>query len=64
MTLYEYTCYDLTGYRNTGREVRAKDTHDLLTFRRARGTGELVKSAKNLLYANGLVKETNKYNIP
>ena len=26
MTLYEYTCYDLTGYRNTGREVRAKDT--------------------------------------
>ena len=37
MTLYEYTCYDLTG------EVRAKDTHDLLTFRRARGTGELVK---------------------
>ena len=57
MTLYEYTCYDLTGYRNTGREVRAKDTHDLLTFRRARGT-------KNLLYANGLVKETNKYNIP
>ena len=33
MTLYEYT----------GREVRAKDTHDLLTFRRARGTGELVK---------------------
>ena len=40
MTLYEYTCYDLTGYRNTGREVRAKDTHDLLTFRRARGTGE------------------------
>lgn len=24
MTLYEYTCYDLTGYRNTGREVRAK----------------------------------------
>lgn len=41
MTLYEYTCYDLTGYR--GREVRAKDTHDLLTFRRARGTGELVK---------------------
>ena len=39
MTLYEYTCYDLTGYRNTGREVRAKDTHDLL----ARGTGELVK---------------------
>ena len=31
MTLYEYTCYDLT------------DTHDLLTFRRARGTGELVK---------------------
>ena len=44
MTLYEYTCYDLTGYRNTGREVRAKDTHDLLTFRRARGTGELVKS--------------------
>lgn len=43
MTLYEYTCYDLTGYRNTGREVRAKDTHDLLTFRRARGTGGLVK---------------------
>ena len=43
MTLYEYTCYDLTGYRNTGREVRAKDTHDLLTFRRARGTGELRK---------------------
>ncbi len=43
MTLYEYPCYDLTGYRNTGREVRIKDTHDLLTFRRARGTGELVK---------------------
>lgn len=43
MTLYEYPCYDLTGYRNTGREVRVKDTHDLLTFRHARGTGELVK---------------------
>ena len=42
MTLYEYTCYDLTGYRNTGREVRAKDTHDLLTFP-VRGTGKLVK---------------------
>ena len=65
MTLYEYTCYDLTGYRNTGREVRAKDTPDLNTVFQynmpLRALAKMTNGAISMGMVDGIVMEAQGF---